>query len=106
MYSTSVVSFIRLVQMPNGKHSVIYVIREIVVLQCLPVFRCFLNTIRLLQKNLNCTNLHELRAYIYELGVTHLYFYILKNSLVDFMDQCGICNILSVLGRLWVPVDI
>ena len=60
--------------MPNGKHSVIYVIREIVVLQCLPVFRCFLNTIRLLQKNLNCTNLHELRAYIYALGVTHLYF--------------------------------
>jgi hypothetical protein len=22
------------------------------------------------------------------------------------MDQCGICDILSVLGRLWVPVDI
>jgi hypothetical protein len=25
--------------------------------------------------------------------------------LVNFMDQCGICKILSVLGMLWVPVD-
>ena len=35
-----------------------------------------------------------------------LVYLIVEKLFGHFMDQCGICNTLSVLGRLWVPVDI
>ncbi len=50
-----------------------FVTKVIVVLQCLLVFRCFLNIIILLQKNLTCNNLHESCAYIYALEVMHIF---------------------------------
>jgi hypothetical protein len=59
--------------MPNGRHSVMFVTKVIVVLQCLLVFRCFLNIIILLQKNLTCNNLHESCAYIDALEVMHIF---------------------------------
>jgi hypothetical protein len=50
-----------------------FVTKVIVVLQCLLVFRCFLNIIILLQKNLTCNNLHESCAYIDALEVMHIF---------------------------------
>jgi hypothetical protein len=44
-------NFTRLVQMPSGRHSVIFVIRAIVVLQCMPVFHCFIDILIKLLEN-------------------------------------------------------
>jgi hypothetical protein len=45
MYFILVVICTLLVQMPNGKHSVKFVMGAIVALQCMPVFHCFIDII-------------------------------------------------------------
>ena len=52
MYFIRVSSYTRLVQMPGGRHSAMYVIREIVGLLCMHVFHCFIDFTGSLCKNL------------------------------------------------------
>ena len=76
----------RLVQMQNGKHSVSCVTVVIVGWRCMPVFHYLQNFM--------------IKSYMWDEK------WKLKNSLVNFIDRVWELQILSFLGKLWVPVAI